>query len=81
MMESVIGLLESREAAQRVRSALIEAGCDKNSVVLFGAEAGWPRNWPIAASRCNGPASTPEQSCGVASWSLRRPRRLTRLSR
>jgi stress response protein YsnF len=40
MMESVIGLLESREAAQRVRSALIEAGCDKNSVVLFGAEAG-----------------------------------------
>jgi len=40
MTESVIGLLESREAAQRVRSALIEAGCDKNSVVLFGAEAG-----------------------------------------
>jgi uncharacterized protein (TIGR02271 family) len=40
MMESVIGLLESRDAAQRVRSALIEAGCDKNSVVLFGAEAG-----------------------------------------
>jgi len=40
MMESVIGLLESREAAQRVRGALIEAGCDKNSVVLFGAEAG-----------------------------------------
>jgi uncharacterized protein (TIGR02271 family) len=40
MTESVIGLLESREAAQRVRSALIEAGCDKNSVVLFDAEAG-----------------------------------------
>ena len=40
MMESVIGLLESREAAQRVRDALIEAGCDKNLVVLFGAEAG-----------------------------------------
>ena len=40
MTESVIGLLESRDAAQRVRSALIEAGCDKNSVVLFGAEAG-----------------------------------------
>src|SRR3954452_7030967 len=40
MMESVIGLLDSREAAQRVRGALIEAGCDKNSVVLFGAEAG-----------------------------------------
>ncbi len=40
MMESVIGLLESREAAQRVRSALIEAGCDRDSVVLFGAEAG-----------------------------------------
>ncbi len=40
MTESVIGLLESREAAQRVRSALIKAGCDKDSVVLFGAEAG-----------------------------------------
>ena len=40
MTESVIGLLESREAAQRVRSALIQAGCDKNSVVIFGAEAG-----------------------------------------
>ena len=40
MTESVIGLLESRDAAQRVRSALIQAGCDKNSVVIFGAEAG-----------------------------------------
>jgi uncharacterized protein (TIGR02271 family) len=40
MTESVIGLLESRDAAQRVRSALIEAGCDKNLVVIFGAEAG-----------------------------------------
>ena len=40
MTESVIGLLESREAAQRVRGALIEAGCDRDSVVLFGAEAG-----------------------------------------
>jgi stress response protein YsnF len=40
MTESVIGLLESREAAQRVRDALIKAGCDKNSIVLFGAEAG-----------------------------------------
>ncbi len=40
MMESVIGLLDSRDAAQRVRSALIEAGCDRDSVVLFGAEAG-----------------------------------------
>src|SRR5215213_11036346 len=40
MMESVIGLLESRKAAQRVRDALIEAGCDRDSVVLFGAEAG-----------------------------------------
>src|SRR4051812_50038115 len=40
MMESVIGLLENREAAQRVRSALIEAGCDENAVVIFGREAG-----------------------------------------
>ena len=40
MMESVIGLLADREAAQRVRSALIEAGCDEGSVVIFGREAG-----------------------------------------
>jgi stress response protein YsnF len=40
MTESVIGLLENREAAQRVRSALIEAGCDENAVVIFGREAG-----------------------------------------
>jgi stress response protein YsnF len=40
MMESVIGLLENRDAAQRVRSALIEAGCDKDAVVIFGREAG-----------------------------------------
>jgi stress response protein YsnF len=35
-----IGLLESRDAAQRVRSALVEAGCDEGSVVVFGQEAG-----------------------------------------
>src|SRR3712207_538301 len=35
-----IGLLESREAAQRVRGALVEAGCDEASVVVFGGEAG-----------------------------------------
>ena len=35
-----IGLLESREAAQRVRGALIEAGSDEASVVIFGGEAG-----------------------------------------
>ena len=35
-----IGLLESREAAQRVRSALVEAGSDEASVVIFGGEAG-----------------------------------------
>src|SRR3954447_12143863 len=40
MMESVIGLLADREAAQRVRSALIEAGCDEEAVVIFGREAG-----------------------------------------
>jgi stress response protein YsnF len=40
MMESVIGLLENRDAAQRVRSALIEAGCDEDAVVIFGREAG-----------------------------------------
>jgi stress response protein YsnF len=35
-----IGLLESREAAQRVRGALVEAGCDEGSVAIFGKEAG-----------------------------------------
>ena len=35
-----IGLLESREAAQRVRGALVEAGSDEASVVIFGREAG-----------------------------------------
>src|SRR3954447_5799631 len=47
MMESVIGLLADREAAQRVRSALIEAGCDEEAVVIFGREAGdeLAENW------------------------------------
>jgi stress response protein YsnF len=40
MMESVIGLLADREAAQSVRSALVEAGCDEKAVVIFGREAG-----------------------------------------
>ena len=35
-----IGLLESREAAQRVRGALAEAGIDEASVVVFGEEDG-----------------------------------------
>jgi len=35
-----IGLLESREAAQQVRGALVEAGSDEASVVIFGGEAG-----------------------------------------
>ena len=39
MTESVIGLLEDREAAQRVRGALLEAGCDEGSVVVLD-EAG-----------------------------------------
>jgi stress response protein YsnF len=34
-----IGLVESREAAQRVRGALVEAGCDEGSVAIFGQEA------------------------------------------
>jgi stress response protein YsnF len=40
MTGSAIGLLGSREAAQRVHGALVEAGCDKDSVVIFGHEAG-----------------------------------------
>jgi stress response protein YsnF len=40
MMESVIGLLADRESAQRVRSALIEAGCDQSAVVVFDRGAG-----------------------------------------
>src|SRR5215210_4993660 len=35
-----IGLLESREAAQQVRGALVKAGSDEASVVIFGGEAG-----------------------------------------
>jgi stress response protein YsnF len=35
-----IGLLESREAAQRVRAALVEAGSDEDMVVVFGGESG-----------------------------------------
>ena len=35
-----IGLLESREAAQQVRGALVEAGCGEGSVAVFGKEAG-----------------------------------------
>ena len=40
MTQSVIGLFGSREAAQRVRGALVEAGCDEGSVAIFGREAG-----------------------------------------
>ena len=40
MMESVIGLLADRESAQRVRSALVEAGCDQKNVVIFDRSAG-----------------------------------------
>ena len=40
MMESVIGLLTNREAAQRVRSALLEAGCAEKNVVVFDRSAG-----------------------------------------
>ena len=40
MMESVIGLLADRETAQRVRSALLEAGCAEKNVVVFDRSAG-----------------------------------------
>jgi stress response protein YsnF len=40
MMESVIGLLADRDSAQRVRSALVEAGCDQKDVVIFDRSAG-----------------------------------------
>src|SRR3954464_2548165 len=40
MMESVIGLLADRESAQRVRSALLEAGCAEKDVVVFDRSAG-----------------------------------------
>ena len=40
MTAFAIGLLETREAAQRVRGALVEAGCGKDAVVIFGKEAG-----------------------------------------
>ena len=40
MTAFTIGLFEGREAAQRVRGALVEAGCGEGSVVIFGKEAG-----------------------------------------
>ncbi|WP_165943474.1 YsnF/AvaK domain-containing protein [Roseicella aquatilis] len=40
MMESVIGLLADREQAQRVRGALVEAGCDREAVVILDRSAG-----------------------------------------
>jgi stress response protein YsnF len=40
MTAFTIGLFETREAAQQVRAALVEAGCDKDSVAIFGNEAG-----------------------------------------
>ena len=75
-----IGLLESREAAQQVRGALVKAGSDEASVVIFGGEAGdeSPRNWSSAASRPSAPACTPRRSGGVACWSPPRSRTPTR---
>ncbi len=35
-----IGLVESRKAAEQVRAALLEAGCDEGAVTIFGQEAG-----------------------------------------
>jgi stress response protein YsnF len=40
MMESVIGLLANRESAQALRSALIEAGCAQQDVVIFDRSVG-----------------------------------------
>ena len=40
MTAFTIGLFESREAAQRVRGALVEAGYDEDAVAIFGGEAG-----------------------------------------
>src|SRR5215218_677546 len=40
MTALTIGLFGSREAAQRARGALVEAGCDEGAVAIFGKEAG-----------------------------------------
>jgi uncharacterized protein (TIGR02271 family) len=40
MTAFTIGLFGSREAAQRARGALVEAGCDEGAVTIFGQEAG-----------------------------------------
>jgi stress response protein YsnF len=40
MTALTIGLFGSREAAQRVRGALVEAGCGEGAVTIFGREAG-----------------------------------------
>ena len=40
MTGSAIGLVESRKAAEQVRAALLEAGCDEGAVIIFGQEAG-----------------------------------------
>jgi stress response protein YsnF len=40
MTALTIGLFGSREAAQRVRGALLEAGCGEGAVTIFGQEAG-----------------------------------------
>ena len=40
MTALTIGLFGSREAAQRARGALVEAGCDEGAVTILGQEAG-----------------------------------------
>ena len=40
MTALTIGLFGSREAAQRARGALVEAGCGEGAVTIFGQEAG-----------------------------------------
>ena len=40
MTALTIGLFEGREAAQRVRGALVEAGCGEGAITIFGQEAG-----------------------------------------
>ena len=40
MAALTIGLFEGREAAQRVRAALVGAGCAEGAITIFGQEAG-----------------------------------------
>ena len=80
MTAFTIGLFESREAAQQVRAALVEAGCDKDSVAIFGNEAGDKLTQFLGERgfEASAPACTPRRSGGAACWSPPRPRTPTR---